>query len=558
MKKEVVKILKKALADLDVDLKQEEIENFISIPPSTDLGDYSFPCFFLAGRLKESPERIAMMVREKIGSSFPKTGFDEIQTAGPYLNFYANRSELAMKTLREIQSQKEKYGSQNIGKGKKALIEHTSINPNASPHVGRARNAVIGDSIVKILDFVGFKPEVHYYVNDISKQIALLVVAKAENKPFDKMLETYIDISKKMQKDPQIEQQAFFWLRRFEAEDKPAVAKFKKITSTCVKGQKEILSKLGINYHFFDYESDYIKATKKILEQLKTTKRLHQDKDGRWYLDQSNTSVLKKMKFPALVLTRSDDTSLYQLRDLAYTIDKMKKAEKNIVVLGEEQKLYFLQITEALKLLGQKSPEVVHYSFVLIKSGGKVKKMATRKGDLVLLDKFLDDLFKKAEKEIKKRKTKGDPNIVGVGAFKYIMLKNSLNKTITFDSNEALKFEGDTGPYLLYSYARASSIIKKSKKKPSINISELHEKEFSLVKKLSEFPDIVLKSYNELNPSIIASYSYQLAQTFNEFYHSCPVIGDENESFRITVVDSFRKVLKNSLALLGIKTLEVM
>jgi len=339
MKQEVVKVLQKAISNLKADMKSEEIEKFVEVPPSTELGDYAFPCFFLAGKLKDSPEQIALNIREKIGSDFPKTEFDDIQTSGPYVNFFVNRSAFAMKILREVQSQKEKYGHINIGKGKKALIEHTSINPNASPHVGRARNAIIGDSIVKILDFVGFKPEVHYYVNDISKQIALLVVAKAENKNFGQMLDIYIDISKKMEKDPQIEQQAFFWLRQFEAGDKAAISKFKKITSTCVKGQREILKRLGIEYDVFDYESEYIKNTKKILEKLKTTKRLHQDKDGRWYLDQSNTPVLKKMKFPALVLTRSDDTGLYPLRDISYTIDKMK-SEITILRVADRKTIY--------------------------------------------------------------------------------------------------------------------------------------------------------------------------------------------------------------------------
>jgi len=554
----VVKILVNVLKKLDANMKSDEISNYIEIPPSSDLGDFAFPCFFLAGKLKRSPEQIALEIREEIGDSFKKTMFDEITTSGPYVNFYVNRKEMVMNILREIQSKGEKYGAVNIGKGKKAVIEHTSINPNASPHVGRARNAIIGDSIVKILEYVNFKPEVHYYVNDVSKQIAMLVVAKAENKKFSEMLKLYVDISKKMQKDPQIEQQAFFWLRRFEAGDKPAVTKFKKITATCLKGQKEILADLGIHYDLFDYESDYLKKARKILEQLKTTKRLHQDKDGRWYVDQSNTPILKKMKFPALVLTRSDDTGLYPLRDLAYNIDKLKIAQRNIVVLGEDQKLYQMQIGEVLKLLNSKSPEVVHYSFILLSHNGKHKKMATRKGEVVLLEDFLEDVTKKAEREIKKRKTKGDPRVVGIAAVKYKILKNSPNKIINFNLDEALQFEGDTGPYLLYSYARANSILKKSKKKPSVSVTELDDKEIALIKKIGEYPQIISKAYKDLNPSIIASYSYSLAQSFNEFYHACPVIGEKNEMFRISVVKSFKIILKTSLALLGIKTLEVM
>jgi len=556
MKQEVAKILIEALKNLNLDIKEEEIEKYIEIPPSTDLGDYAFPCFFLAPMLKNDPHQIAIELREKIGNTLGE--FDEIQTQGPYINFFLNRKNLALNLIKEILDKKEKYGSSNLGKGKKALIEHTSINPNASPHVGRVRNAVIGDSLVKIFDFLNFKTEVHYYVNDVSKQIAMLVVAKAEKLSFDKMLKTYIDISKKVEKSKELEQQVFSWLRRFEDGDKEAVRKFKKITETCVKGQKEILKRLDIHYHFFDYESSYIKKSKNILEELKKKKKLHKDKEGRLYLDQTNTFLRKMMKSAVLVLTRSDETGLYQLRDLAYTIAKMKISDKNIVVLGEDQKLYFLQLKEALKLLSEKYPEVVHYSFILLSSHGKSRKMSTRKGDIVLLEDFLNDLTEKAEKEIKKRETKGDPEFIANAAIKYKILKNSPNKSINFDSNEALQFEGDTGPYLLYSYARAKSILRKTEKFQDLNISKLEPKEIDLIKKLSQFPEIVLSSYNSLNPSLIANYSYQLAQTFNEFYHTCPVIGSEQETFRLSLVKAFSQVLKNSLALLGINVLEEM
>ena len=255
----------------------------------------------------------------------------------------------------------------------------------------------------------------------------------------------------------------------------------------------------------------------------------------------------------------SDVCSSDLLRDIAYTLDKLKKSGKNIIILGEDQKLYFLQINEALKLLGQASPEVVHYSFILLKGKGKTKKMSTRKGDIVLLSDFLDEAIDKAKKAISKRETKGDPKNVAISAIKYSILKNNPNKAILFDLNEALNFEGDTGPYMLYSYARASSILRKAKKaKKQSKLRQLEPKEIELISKLSQFQEIILNSYKNLNPSLIANYSYQLAKIFNEFYHACPVIGSPNESFRLSLVEAFRIVLKNSLSLLGIETLERM
>lgn len=557
MKEAIAGILKKALKELKVDLKKEEIERFLETPPSSDMGDYAFPCFFLASKLKQEPSQIALEIRGKIGTA--PEDFESIQTSGPYINFFLDRKKMAVDLVRSILAKKDNFGKIDIGKKQKALVEHTSINPNASPHVGRVRNAIIGDSIVRILEFVNFKPEVHYYVNDVSKQIAMLVLAKAEELKFENMLKKYIQISKKVKKSEKLEKQVFELLRKFEDGNRETVSKFRKITKTCVKGQKEILSEIGINYDYFDYESDYLSKAKDVFLKLSKTKKLHKDKEKRFYLDQKSTPVEKKMKSPVLVLTRSDGTGLYPLRDIAYTLDKLKKSGKNIIILGEDQKLYFLQINEALKLLGQASPEVVHYSFILLKGKGKTKKMSTRKGDIVLLSDFLDEAIDKAKKAISKRETKGDPKNVAISAIKYSILKNNPNKAILFDLNEALNFEGDTGPYMLYSYARASSILRKAKKaKKQSKLRQLEPKEIELISKLSQFQEIILNSYKNLNPSLIANYSYQLAKIFNEFYHACPVIGSPNESFRLSLVEAFRIVLKNSLSLLGIETLERM
>lgn len=556
MKKRIANLLKEILKDKAIKLSGEEIENYIEIPPSSEMGDYSFPCFFLSEKLKEEPHEIALEIREKIGT--PPKDFDDIQTVGGYINFFLNRKDFAKNLINEILKRDVKFGRENIGKGGKILIEHTSINPNASPHVGRARNAIIGDSIVRIFSFLNFRPEVHYYVNNVSKQIAMLVMGDADKLEFKDMLKRYIKISKKAE---EFQDQIFFLLRQFENGDKKTVAKFNRITKTCVKGQKRIFLELGIKYDIFDYESEYIKKSKEVLLELKETKKLHKDKEGRFYLDQRNTSVRKKMKSPVLVLTRSDGTGLYPLRDIVYTIKKMKTG-KNIVVLGEDQKLYFLQIKEALKLLGIESPEVVHYSFVLLSKKGKSKKMSTRKGDIILLEGFLKDVFEKAKKEIAKRKTKGNPKAISVAAIKYSILRNAPNKSILFNLESALRFEGNTGPYLLYSYARASSILnktsRKQKDKTNFQIKNLNKSEIELVKKLSQFPEAVLNSYKTLNPSLIANYSYELAQIFNEFYHSSKVIGSEQESFRIALIKAFRYVLKNSLSLLGINVIEKM
>jgi len=551
MKQIITNLLQKKLK-----IKKQEIENLIEIPPNSEMGDYAFPCFVLSKKLKQNPNKIAESFAQEI--KLPKE-IEKIESKGPYINFFLNKKILAENTISKILNQGNKFGSFDIGKGEKALIEHTSINPNASPHVGRARNAIIGDSIVRILKFLNYKTEVHYYINDVSKQIAMLVLAEADKLKFEDMLKKYSEISKKVEKSKKLEQEVFTLLKKFEKGNKIINKKFKKITETCVKGQVKIISELGIKYNSFDYESSYINESKKILEKLNKTKKLFKDKEGRFVLNQSGTSVEKKMKSPVLVLTRSDGTGLYPLRDIAYTIDKIKKSKNNIIILGEDQKLYFQQISEALKLLNIKSPKVVHYSFILLTKKGKLKKMSTRKGDIVLLEDFIKESISKAEQEIKKRKTKGNARKIGIGAVRYAILKITPNKSILFNLEDALNFEGDTGPYLQYSYARASSILRKAKtKKKKFKINKLEKEEFNLVKKLSEFPEIVSKAYTNLNPAVIANYSYQLAQIFNEFYHACPVINSKKKFFRLSLLKIFRQTLKNSLYLLGIDVIEKM
>jgi len=557
MKDSVVKLLEK-----NIPLKKQEIEKIIEIPPNSQLGDYAFPCFVLAEKLKKAPNQIAQEIKNKIK---PTKDIEKISVVGPYLNFFINKQIFSEKIISEILKKKENYGK---GKEKgKVALEHTSINPNASPHVGRARNSIIGDSIKRILEFQGFNVKTYYYVNDVSKQIAMMALEFKGKENFSDLLELYVRVNNKVKNNPELEKKVLNLLEKFELGDKNTIKKFRKIVDIAVKGQIKILKEFGITFDIFDYESKYLKQTNKILNELKKTKRIFKDEHGRLVLNQEGFGLEKKMKSPVLVLTRSNGTGLYPLRDIAYTIDKLKRCKKTFIVLGEDQKLYFEQISTALKILKKPSPQVIHYSFVLIKDKEKIGKMSTRRGDVVLLEHFMKQAKDKAEKEIKKRKTKGDPKKIGYAAIKYSFLKNDPNKSIMFDWNQALNFEGNTGPYLQYSYARASSIlrkirsIKKIKKTKQMKIKDkinLSEQELKLIKKLSQFPEIIATAYKNLNPAIIANYSYQLAQIFNEFYHACPVINSKNEAFRINLVKSFRYVLKNSLNLLGIDAIEKM
>ncbi len=544
IKKQIGKILAK---ELKGKLKGEEILKLIEIPPSDHMGDYSFPCFSLAKIEKKNPILIAENLKKKV--KLP-TEISNSETSSGYLNFFIEKKNFVSNVFKNIKKIKPSV------KKKKIILEHTSVNPNASPHVGRMRNSFIGDSLNRILEFQGYNVETHYYVNDVSKQIAMLALTFKSTDKFSDLLKNYVSISQKIKKNPKLEKEVFDLLYKFEKGDKKTKDLFKTIVDIAVSGQKKIFSDLGIKFDFFDYESNYIQASKKVLNELQKTGKLFEDENSRLVLNQENTGVERSMKSPVLVLTRKDKTGLYPLRDIAYTIYKCKRGE-NILVLGEDQKLYFEQIKQALILLKKPYPNVVHYSFVLLKDIGK---MATRKGDVVLLEDFLKQAIKKAEKEIEKRGTKGDAKKVALAAVKYAILKNQNNQNITFDLEQALAFEGNTGPYLLYSYARASSILRKSKFKSnkSIKILDLKEQEIKLLKKMNMFQETIENAHSHFSPNLIANYSYELAQIFNEFYHTCPVIGSAEQEFRLKLIDNFRKIMKYSLNLLGIEVLEEM
>ena len=562
-----------------------QLDIIFTAPPDSSIGDIAVPCFAFAKILRKNPVLIAEEIKnELLKSMLPETRFtdlnfiEKIEANNGYLNFFIKKPVLFKDIITDILCKKSEYGSSKSGIGKKALIEHTSINPNASPHVGRARNALIGDTIVRLLRFEGYEVEVHYFVNDIGKQIAMLLLGAMdrENVTFDDLLEIYVDINNKVSENPELEKEVFDLLYKLENGDEEIRSKFRKLVNICIAGQTQILAELGIKYDSFDYESDYIysKTIDELLERFKKTGKLEEDDEGRMVLNQAEYNL--PMKAPYLVLTRKDKTSLYPLRDIAYTIDKIKTgADINIVVLGEDQKLYFRQVCSALDLLGYKYPSVVHYSFVLLTEG----KMATRKGNVVLLEDFMKEAVTKAYDEIKKRHGSADENTakaIGYGAVKYAILRASNDKNVIFDWETALSFEGDSGPYLQYNLSRINSIFRSywgcSPENSAANLPDslLEKADFSalgnkhetdLVLELASFPDTIKTAMKEFSPHVIANYSYNLAKKFSTFYHYNSVLNAENDSLRtarLALIAAVRQVLLNCFELLGIEAVDEM
>ncbi len=571
MKQEVVKILQKALRELKIQLKPEEIESALEIPKNYENGDFAFPCFFLARQLKSNPHDIALDIRSKIKDLH--SGFQEIQTVGPYLNFFIDRKALALNLIQDILIKKDNFGK--IGKNnQKIMVEFPGPNTNKPLHLGHLRNMSIGESVSRILEFAGFKIIRGNIVNDRGIHICKSMAAykkygknktpKDTGKKSDHFVgDYYVMFNEKAKKDKKLEVLSHHLLQKYEEGDKETVELWEKMNKWALDGMKKTYEKFGIKHDCEDYESKiYTKGRDIILQGVEKGVFKKKKKDGAIYIN------LKNKKLGEKVLLRADGTSLYMTQDIYLAKQRLEKYNLNeiIYVVGDEQIYHFNVLFEILELLGIASKESLNhlsYGHVELPEG----KMKSREGTIVDADDLIEKIQGLVKKQLEKREELSKKQLeenslkITLGAIKYLLLKTDIKKNITFNPKESISFEGNTGPYLQYSYARASSILNKAEiKKSKINsLKELEPKETELINKLSFFENVVVSSANSLNPTLIANYAYELAQIFNEFYHSCPVIGSKDkQAFRLKLVESFRQVLKNALHLLSIGVLEEM
>ena len=533
----------------------------VTTPPDPSLGDLSVPCFPLARTLRQAPTQIAAQIA---GALKLPSAFRRVTVDGAYLNFFIDPRDLIAGVIETVRCGGESYGSNGTGNGRTALLEHTSINPNASPHVGRARNALIGDVLARLLRFEGYDLEVRYFVNDVGKQIALLALAAGDRKVlFSEVLDLYVKANTRMEKDPDLEKQTFELLRALEQGDSDTRRRFDAIVDVCGAGQRAILEALGIYHDRFDKESEYLWSgrTREVIERLRSSGRLKVDEEGRSVLILEGYELPSRN--PVVVLERSDGTSMYQLRDIAYTLDKLESgADRNLIVLGEDQRLHHRQLTAAIDLLGGTAPEVVHYAFLSLDEAS----MSTRSGNVVLLEDFMAEAVKRAGEALAQRDVTFDlerAEAVAHSAVRYSILRVANEKMVRFNFEEALNFEGDTGPYLLYGHARMCALIRRHGQElpATADVSLLvHSAELELAKAVSGFPEAVARTMREASPHILADYLYSLTRVFTAFYHACPVLDAPAplREGRLLLVEVARQTLRNGMLLLGMRPLERM
>lgn len=642
IEKEAIKSLEKAIKSNGYEI-EEEIK--VEEPPKSDMGDLaSTIAFQLAKVAKKPPIEIAKEILNVIKVS---SLFESVEMKGPYINFFINNDNFSKLVLESIG---EDYGKIEP-KNKKIILEHTSANPNGPLHIGHVRNAIIGDSLTRVLQSAGYNVETQYYVNDMGRQIAIIVwgfsaleadlityclMIKKYNTIFNSdefsstyakiknylesnksysyiprenvygtlteflnsyseikelfkdksksskylqdnqeyildllnLLEKYDDDStnkkddiigkiyfyanEKLRADESLKNEISSLLKIYESgRDEKLAELFKGVVEKCVNGIESTLNNLNIYHDSFVWESKFIRnqAVNEVVNNLsKYTKR-----NEVLYLPLEDYGIEKE-----LILTRSDGTSLYSTRDLAYHLEKSNNSDIIIDILGSDHKLAVDQISIALELLGGKKPEVIFYEFITLPEGS----MSTRRGVFISVDDLMDEAVKRALDEIKKRREDLDETsaqeiakYIGIGAIRYFIAKLSPEKHIVFKWDEALSFERGCAS-IQYAHARSCKLLEKADfKSDEIDLSDLkmdHQFEIELIKLLSKFTSIIEESARIKRVHPVAQYAMDLAGSFNRFYKSVPVIGNEKEKERLLLVDKSRITIRNCLKLLGI------
>jgi arginyl-tRNA synthetase len=563
-KREVERVLKEAME------KASYIAEDLSLEEPGEIADLaSSIAYKLAPKYKKSPNSIAEEIKQQVEIE-KYSLIDRVELAGAYLNFYTSPLFLEM-TLREVERKQEAYGKLPK-RSEKIILEHTSANPTGPLHVGRGRNPVIGDTLARLLRAAGYEVEVQYYVNDMGKQVAAIAWGYENidpktlepleyEKPDYEVVQYYRRAASLLEKNPEVEKEISKLLTRYEKGDAEVREKFKKVVEKCIAGQMQTLHRLNVTYDKIVWESQFVfnSDVEKVVNQLAKSK-LASIKNGALILNLSEFGLEKEF-----VITRSDGTTLYTTRDIAYHLWKFSQAEIAINVLGEDQKLAMEQLNAALEVLNvRKKPRIVYHSFVTLPEG----RMSTRKGVVVNFDDLIEEAFARAyievdkrRKELPEQKKQEIAKMVGIGAVRFDIVKVAPEKGITFSWEQALDFEKQGAPFIQYAHARACSIFEKAKE-ANIEFDEnfnpallIEKEEIALIKKISKLSSAVEAAARDLKPNIFATYARELAESFNQFYRYIPVLSAEDEELRkarLGLVDCARIALQNTLELLGI------
>lgn len=565
--KDQKELIAKKLESLNIGLSYDEIYNLIEIPPQDDMGDYSFPCFSLAKIKRKNPAQIASELKEEIGEI---ETIEKIEVLNAYINFFADKSFIQNQILNEVLEEKENYGKKQIGTGKNVTIDFSAPNIAKPFHIGHIRSTVIGDAIRNIYKALGYNTIGINYIGDYGTQFGVMIAAyklwgdkKAiDADPINELLKLYVRYNTEAEDDPSMMDAARAEFRNLEEGQEEAVELWQWFKDLSLKEFDRVYEILDIKFDNYHGESYNAKAEPRVIKELKD-KNLLIDSEGAQIMDLSDEEL------PPAIILKSNGSSAYITRDIATAENRDIEYGfyKNLYVVASQQNLHFQQLRKILKKMGHEYWEnCIHIPFGLVSM--KDRTLSTRRGHVIFLEDVLNKAIEKTKEIMIERNADIDDidktaQIVGIGAVKFQELYNNRIKDYVFNWDNLLNFNGETGPYVQYTYARAKSVLKKSGKEEfgKMNFSKLNsQEEMALIKSIGSFEDALIKAHDKYEPSMVSRAIMDIAKNFNKFYNAYQInVEDEQlQNERLALTYAAAIVIKEGLALLGIKTVEKM
>lgn len=569
---------KKLIADQIASLVQgtsaENVMLLLEYPAKPEMGDISLPCFTLSKMLRKAPAQIAQQLKEQIQDE----AIERVESVAGYLNFFLNHQHFAKIVITDVLNEGERYGSRNIGQGRTVVIDYSSPNIAKPFHVGHLRSTVIGNALYQMHSFLGYNCVGINHLGDWGTQFGKLIVAyqrwgnaeDIERDAIDELFRLYVKFHQEVDINSALDDEARAWFVKMEQGDPEALHLWNWFIDISMKEFQKIYGLLGVQFDSYAGESFYNDKMDSVIQQLKDKNLLEEDQ-GAWLVRLDLFDMA-----PALML-KKDGSSLYHTRDVTAAIYRQETYhfDKAIYVTDYSQNLHFQQWFKVIELMGYPwAKDLVHVPFGRVSLEGS--GFSTRKGNVVKLEDLLQQAILKTKEiiEAKNPTLENKDEIakqVGVGAVIFNDLSGNRIKDIVFSWEEALSFEGETGPYVQYTYARACSVLRKAKKSEAdVLIGGQYrmggydpallnnEAEFNLLKALSLFPERIAQALLKLEPSMISRYLVDLAQAFNRFYHDSPILVDDQSlrNARLALVQSVQITLQNGLRLIGLQTPE--
>lgn len=543
-------------------MEESALYNLLEKPKDETMGDIAFPCFTLSKTLRKAPNMIASELKDKIGTD---DVIEKVCQVGGYLNFFLSRKGFAKSLIGEIDAAGEDYGKSSEGEGKTVIVEFSSPNIAKPFHIGHLFSTAVGNSLSKIYAFLGYKVERINHLGDWGTQFGKLICAykkwgneeEVKKSPMAELTRIYVKFHTEAEADPSLEDEARAEFHKLEEGDKENTKLWSWFREESLKEFMRVYDRMDVGFDSFNGEAFYSDKMDSVVSEL-TEKNLLKLSDG--------AKIVEFPDMPPAIILKQDGSTIYATRDLAAAIYRADTYHfyKNIYVVGIPQSLHFKQIFAILDMMGKPyAADCVHVGFGTVKFASGA--MSTRTGNVVLLETVISEAVKKTEEIMKANGSEGEASDtaekIGIGAIFYTFLKNSREKDIIFDWDDILDFNGESGPYVQYSYARGKSVLRKEAPNGEISFDyDITDEEYTLLKLLSEFSDNVRAAMAKNEPFYITRYVTAVSKAFNKFYNTAPILKAEDnvKNARLKITEATCTVIKNALALLGIKTVERM